>query len=123
MKNLNLQILLKIKNLNWIFSDPVIMSSLQKIRLLGSSFSLKVDEDPEYFQKIINTIEKKISSLEATMGVQDPLRIALLSCILLTDDLLKEQDKKKNGLSPEVADEVEQMTLEIINLIDKSFTE
>lgn len=99
------------------------MSSLQKIRLLGSSFSLKVDEDPEYFQKIINTIEKKISSLEATMGVQDPLRIALLSCILLTDDLLKEQDKKKNGLSPEVADEVEQMTLEIINLIDKSFTE
>ena len=123
MKNLNLQILLKIKNLNWIFSDHVIMSSLQKIRLLGSSFSLKVDEDPEYFQKIINTIEQKISTLESTMSVQDPLRIALLSCILLTDDLLKEQDKKKNGLSPEVADEVEQMTLEIINLIDKSFTE
>lgn len=99
------------------------MSSLQKIRLLGSSFSLKVDEDPEYFQKIINTIEKKISSLESTMSEKDPLRIALLSCILLTDDLLKEQDKKKQGLSPEVADEVEQMTLEIINLIDKSFIE
>jgi cell division protein ZapA (FtsZ GTPase activity inhibitor) len=99
------------------------MSNLQKIRLLGSSFSLKVDEDPEYFQKIINTIEKKISSLESTMSEKDPLRIALLSCILLTDDLLKEQDKKKQGLSPEVADEVEQMTLEIINLIDKSFIE
>lgn len=99
------------------------MSSLQKIRLLGSSFSLKVDEDPEYFQKIINTIEKKISSLESTMSEKDPLRIALLSCILLTDDLFKEQDKKKQGLSPEVADEVEQMTLEIINLIDKSIIE
>lgn len=123
MRNLNLQTLPKIKNLNWIFSDPVIMSSLQKIRLLGSSFSLKVDEDPEYFQKIINTIEKKISSLESTMSEKDPLRIALLSCILLTDDLLKEQDKKKQGLSPEVADEVEQMTLEIINLIDRSFIE
>lgn len=99
------------------------MSSLQKIRLLGSSFSLKVDEDPEYFQKIINTIEKKISSLESTMSEKDPLRIALLSCILLTDDLFKEQDKKKQGLSLEVADEVEQMTLEIINLIDKSIIE
>lgn len=99
------------------------MSSLQKIRLLGSSFSLKVDEDPEYFQKIINTIEKKISSLESTMSEKDPLRIALLSCILLTDDLFKEQDKKKQGLSQEVADEVEQMTLEIINLIDKSIIE
>ena len=123
MRNLNLQTLLKIKNLNWIFSDPVIMSSLQKIRLLGSSFSLKVDEDPEYFQKIINTIEKKISFLESTMSEKDPLRIALLSCILLADDLLKEQVKKKQGLSPEVADKVEQMTLEIINLIDKSFIE
>ncbi len=97
------------------------MSSLQKIRLLGSSFSLKIDEDPEYFQKIINTIEKKISAVESTMNVKDPLRIALLSCILLTDDLLKEQDKKTQGLSLEVADKVEQMTLEIISLIDKSF--
>ena len=96
------------------------MSSLQKIRLLGSSFSLKVDEDPEYFKKIIKYIEQKISNVESSMSVKDPLRIALLSCILLTDDLLKEQDKKRHSLSPELADEVEQMTLEIINLIDKS---
>ena len=121
MMNLNLQTLLKVKNLNWIFSDPDIMSSLQKIRLLGSSFSLKVDEDPEYFQKVINYIEKKFSNIESSMSVKDPLRIALLSCILLADDLLKEQDKNKQGLSVEDADEVEQMTLEIISLIDKNF--
>ncbi|MCK5674651.1 MAG: cell division protein ZapA, partial [Spirochaetales bacterium] len=125
-KNLMLQKNLMIptkKNLSWIFSDHIIMSSLQKIRLLGSSFSLKVDEDPEYFNKIIKYIKQKISDVESSMSVKDPLRIALLSCILLTDDLLKEQDKKGHGLSSKVADEVEQMTLEIINLIDKSFTE
>ncbi len=97
------------------------MSSIQKIRLLGSSFSLKVDEDPEYFQKLINYIEKKFSKIESSMSVKDPLRIALLSCILLADDLLKEQDKNIHGLSVKDADEVEQMTLEIISLIDKSF--
>ena len=97
------------------------MSSLQKIRLLGSSFSLKIDEDPEYFQKIIKNIEQKISAVESSMSVTDPLRIALISCILITDDLLKEQDKNRQGLSVEDADEVEQMTLEIISLIDKSF--
>ena len=97
------------------------MSSLQKIRLLGSSFSLKVDEDPEYFQKVINCIEKKFSYIESSMRVKDPLRIALLSCILLADDLLKEQDKNRQELSDEEADAVEQMTLEIISLIDKNF--
>ena len=97
------------------------MSSLQKIRLLGSSFSLKIDEDPEYFQNIIKNIEQKISAVESSMSVTDPLRIALISCILITDDLLKEQDKNRQGLSVEDADEVEQMTLEIISLIDKNF--
>ena len=97
------------------------MSSLQKIRLLGSSFSLKVDEDPEYFKKVINYIEKKFSDVEASMNVKDPLRIAILSCILITDDLLKEQKGVRQGLSVKDADTAEQMTLEIINLIDKNF--
>ncbi len=96
------------------------MSSLQKIRLLGSSFSLKIDEDPEYFNKIIENIEKKFSVIESTMGVKDPLRIALLSCILLSDDLLKEKDNNMQGLTVEEAKTAEQITLEIINFIDKN---
>ena len=96
------------------------MSSLQKINLLGSSFSLKVDEDPEYFKKIINHIEKMFSNIEIDMNIKDPLRIALLSCILLTDDLLKEKDKATENPDLKDADEVELMTMKIISLIDKS---
>lgn len=96
------------------------MSSLQKINLLGSSFSLKVDEDPEYFQKVISHIEKIFSNIEIDMNIKDPLRIALLSCILLTDDLLKEKDKASQNPDLKDADEVELMTLEIISLIDKT---
>jgi cell division protein ZapA (FtsZ GTPase activity inhibitor) len=97
------------------------MSNLQKIRLLGSSFSLKVDEDPEYFKKVINHIEKMFSKIEIEMKVTDPLRIAVLSCILLADDLLKDRNIMKGSLSTEEADKVEKMTLEIISLIDKNF--
>jgi cell division protein ZapA (FtsZ GTPase activity inhibitor) len=97
------------------------MSNLQKIRLLGSSFSLKVDEDPEYFEKVINHIEKMFSKIEIEMKVTEPLRIAVLSCILLTDDLLKDRKKMKGTLSTEEAEKVEKMTLEIISLIDKNF--
>ena len=96
------------------------MGSLQKIRLLGSSFSLKTDEDPEYFKKIINIVEKKISGIESSMGVKEPLRIALLSCILLADDLLKAKDNDFHGLTEEEAKTAEQITLEIISLIDKN---
>ena len=96
------------------------MSSLQKINLLGSSFALKVDEDPEYFKKVINHIEKIFSDIEIDMNIKDPLRIAIISCILLTDDLLKERDKASHNPDLKDADEVELMTLKIISLIDKT---
>ena len=96
------------------------MSSLQKINLLGSSCSLKVDEDPEYFKKVINHIEKLFSDIEIDMNIKDPLRIAILSCILLTDDLLKEKVKVSHNPDLKDADEVELMTLKIISLIDKT---
>jgi len=96
------------------------MSNFQKINLLGSSFSLKVDEDPEYFKKIIKQIEIRFSQIEEEMHVKDPLRIALLSCILLQDDLLKEIDNKMQRQNEGDAAKVEQITLEIISLIDKN---
>ncbi len=94
--------------------------NLKRIRLLGSSFSLKVDEDPIYFDSIIDYIEKKISKVEAQMGVRDPLRTAIISCILLTDELFKERNNPVKGLSEKEADEVEKKTLEIIKLIDST---
>lgn len=96
------------------------MSNLQKVNLLGSSFSLKVDEDPEYFKKVISHIEKMFSNIEIDMNIKDPLRIAILSCILLTDDLLKEKDKLSQNPALRDAEEVELMTRKIISLIDKT---
>lgn len=94
--------------------------NLKRIRLLGSSFSLKVDEDPVYFDTIIAHLEKVISKIEGQMGVRDPLRTAIISCILLTDELFKERKNLKKGLSEKEADEVEKKTLEIIKLIDST---
>ncbi len=94
--------------------------NLKRIRLLGSSFSLKVDEDPAYFDSLIKYIEANFSKVEAKMGVRDPLRIAILSCILLTDELFKERLNTRKGLSEKEAEEVEKKTLEIIKLIDST---
>lgn len=92
----------------------------QKIRLLGSSFSLKIDEDPDYFKSIITTLEKTFSKIEQEMGVRDPLRIAILSCILIQDELLKEKSGLSDSVKNNDAEKVEKMTLEIIKLIDEA---
>ncbi len=94
--------------------------NFQKIRLLGSSFSLKIDEDPDYFQAIITSLEKKFSEIEQEMGVRDPLRIAILSCILIQDELLKEKSGQSGSVKNNDAEKVEKMTLEIIKLIDEA---
>ncbi len=95
-------------------------SSIQKIRLLGSSFSLKIDEDPAYFKKIMTYVETRFSEIQEEMTVNDPLRVAILSCILITDELFKERSKRSSGLSEKDAEEVEKMTLEIMKLIDSA---
>jgi len=92
----------------------------QKIRLLGSSFSLKIDEDPDYFKSIITTLEKTFSKIEQEMRVRDPLRIAILSCILIQDELLKEKSGLSGSVKNNNAEKVEKMTLEIIKLIDEA---
>ncbi len=94
--------------------------NLKRIRLLGSSFSLKVDEDPAYFDTVVEYVEKKFTEISSGMGVKDPLRIAIVSCILLTDELFKERINKDSGLSETEAEEVEKMTLKIIKLIDST---
>ncbi len=93
--------------------------NLKRIRLLGSSFSLKVDEDPDYFDTVVEYVNKKFEEIGSGMGVKDPLRIAIVSCILLTDELFKERDRN-SVLSEKEAEEVEKMTLKIIKLIDST---
>ncbi len=95
-------------------------SHIQKIRLLGASFSLKVDEDPRYFSNLVQYVEKKFSEIQSGMPVHDPLRIAILSCILTADELFKAKGNSMDSLSDKGAAEVERRTRELIKLIDST---
>lgn len=89
------------------------MSSFLPIRLLGTSFSLKTEENPEYLQGIINTFEHRLEETRRTVGVSDPLKLAILTGILLTEELVK------GNPNPELnTREIESLAKSLIEKID-----
>ncbi|MCF7915770.1 MAG: cell division protein ZapA [Spirochaetaceae bacterium] len=85
--------------------DPV------RIHLLGTSFTIKTNENPEYVQQLVYKVEKRFEQIRKSMGVTDPLRTAIISSILTVDELQRLQQQSV---------EAESVTLDLIELIDRT---
>ncbi len=80
---------------------------------------IKTDEDPAYISRILKYLKLKSEDVENSMSIKDPLKVAILSGFLIADELFKarsESDSAENR-------EVERLTLQIIDRIDKSLTD
>ena len=60
-----------------------------RIELLGTSFSVKTDEDEEYLREVVALFARKISEIQHSVPTSDPLKTAILAGILLSDEFLK----------------------------------
>lgn len=87
------------------------------IQLLGTSFSLKSDENLDYLQEVVDYYKQKMEETQKTVSLTDPLKIALLTGIILTDELLKERSSK-GVLSKPDAEEAGRITKILIEKID-----
>ncbi|MDZ7793734.1 MAG: cell division protein ZapA [Spirochaetia bacterium] len=85
--------------------DPV------RIHLLGTSFTIKTNENPEYVQQLVHKVEKQFEQIRRSMGVTDPLRTAIISSILTVDELQRLQQQSV---------EAESVTMDLIELIDRT---
>lgn len=94
------------------------MTSFIPVRLLGTSFSLKTEETPEYLQEIIKSYEEKLEEIKTNVGVSDPLKLAILSGIILTEELKKEREQKVPSGHFEARDEMEKVAQKLIHYID-----
>ncbi|MCL2294734.1 MAG: cell division protein ZapA [Spirochaetes bacterium] len=79
------------------------------IKLLGTSFKIEVDENPAYMQDIINYLKVIINKIENSTGMHDPLKIAILASIYLTDEIYKGKNSEK---------ELSELTEKIISCIE-----
>lgn len=92
--------------------------NLLSVQLLGTSFSLKSTENLDYLREVVAYYEEKVEETRRGVSLQDPLKIALLTGIVLADELLKERNRRAGSLSVPEADEAERITRALIDKID-----
>jgi cell division protein ZapA (FtsZ GTPase activity inhibitor) len=92
--------------------------NLLSVQLLGTSFSLKSTENLDYLKEVVAYYEEKVDETRRGVSLQDPLKIALLTGIVLADELIKERSRHSGSLSAPEADEAERITKALIDKID-----
>ncbi|MFP4483417.1 MAG: cell division protein ZapA [Spirochaetaceae bacterium] len=59
------------------------------IELLGTSFTIQTDEDPQYVQDLIDFFRTKVQDVQARITSGDPLKIAIVAGVLTADELFR----------------------------------
>ena len=70
------------------------MGTLQ-IDILGTSFAIQAKEDTAYLENLLAYYKQVSEQIEKNTGLSDPIKQAILTGIMLCDELYKE--KKKNS--------------------------
>lgn len=96
--------------------------SLQ-IDLLGTSFSIKADEDTSYLEQILGYYKRIVNQIEKGGALTDPLKISILAGIMLSDELYKAKGrsvKYQTALENNSVDvEADKITKSLIEKLDK----
>ncbi|HNQ97060.1 MAG: cell division protein ZapA [Spirochaetales bacterium] len=92
--------------------------SLQ-LDLLGTSFAIQADERPEYLEGLYAHLKKTIKQIETTSSITDPLKIAIIAGVLISDELYKEKQKNHREPTSLDLDEAEKIALGMISRIDQ----
>lgn len=92
-----------------------------RVDVLGTSFSLSVDEEPLYLQTILGRYRTVIDNTQKITGLTDPLKIAILAGIQLCDDLEKLRVRGFSGMGGGAeAKTVEDTLISLIKRIDEA---
>ncbi|MDR3145383.1 MAG: mannose-6-phosphate isomerase, class I [Treponema sp.] len=88
-----------------------------RIDILGTSFTITVDEDPVYLESLLNRYRISIENTQKITGIRDPLKIAIITGYMLCEEIQKLQ--KERGVQGDTdAREAERLTRDMITRID-----
>ena len=90
------------------------------IDILGTDITISTDEDPEYLNMLLGKYRDVIENVQKISGLNDPLKLAILTGFLLCDDLDKMAVSKENKFEQGKA---EQLTLGMISRIEEFLAE
>jgi uncharacterized protein TP_0846 len=90
-----------------------------QIDILGASFSLDAGESDDYLQSIYSHYAKVVADVQKTSGVTEPIRVAIIAGLLLSDELSKERLNPQVSVPEREAEAlIEQSTRKMIEDID-----
>lgn len=89
-----------------------------EIAILGTRITIQTDEDPEHLARVLELYKSKVAEVEGKLANHDPLRTAILSGILLADEVLKNPASPTERELAENAQEAERLTHKMLRLLD-----
>ena len=83
-----------------------------RVTIFGETYSIKSQAEPEYTNKVAEHVDQTMRMIKKQVGLQDPLKIAILASMSITDELLQTRQtaEKKN-------EELENKCSSLIDLI------
>ena len=96
---------------------------MQKSRLsvnvLGTSFNLEADQESDYVQSIYDYYLSVLEKSKETSDVDDPLKIAIIAGLLLSDEVFKARLETTGSVTdPKAFLDMETTTMRMIEKID-----
>ena len=89
------------------------------IEVLGTSFTIRADEDEAYLKRILWYLERKIEETKQRTPIADPIKISILTSFYIIDELLREKTRGgRDGVLDEESEEMERIALRLMSEID-----
>lgn len=90
------------------------------VDLLGTSFAIQADETEEYLNRIYKHYLHVLDQVRETSKITDPLKLAILTGLLITDELYKEEVLEQNSQDLiDKAFDIERSAMRMIEKIDE----
>jgi len=89
--------------------------------ILGTSFSIAVDEDPEYLNEIYTQYRAAVENTKEIFKIKEPLNAAILTGFMLSEELhtVRKQAETLKALTEDEARKAEEVANSIIARIDR----
>ncbi|MCL2277719.1 MAG: cell division protein ZapA [Treponema sp.] len=91
------------------------MTSDLKLDILGTSFTITVEEDEAYLNKVLLQYNAAVKNTQSISGIKDPLNVAVLTGFLLCDEINKIKTRTESE-----SVEVQERTVRLIAELDKA---
>lgn len=94
----------------------VTMESVQ-VEIFGQTYSIKGQDDPAYIRELAAFIDVKMKEVQKGTGTVDPLRVAILTSLTITDELYRL--RAQHGAMEKAADKATKRLLSLTDRLDK----